>query len=227
MDCSPKQAPLSMEFWRQEYWSGLPFPFSRGSSQPRDQTWSPAMQADSLLSEPPEVFKEYRKMLHRKRSRLSLNIYYDHNYVKKTFLYCKKSKMLISLYLKPERINNFLFSFYLSIFFEFLLQWAHITVIFRKIFKIETISVKMDRNTTQIKLKRERSWGECEKEGKRSSMEGLGFRPAWKWYHQVSLFLPPPNCSAQPPLCGDLIFFHIPSCQRIRLPTALSLHHLL
>ena len=25
MDCSP-QAPLSMEFSRQEYWSGLPFP---------------------------------------------------------------------------------------------------------------------------------------------------------------------------------------------------------
>ena len=50
------------------------------------------MQADSLLSEPLEVFKEYKKMLNRKRSRLSLNIYYDHNYVKKIFLYCKKSK---------------------------------------------------------------------------------------------------------------------------------------
>ena len=32
------QAPLSMGFSRQEYWSGLPFLFSRGSSQPRDQT---------------------------------------------------------------------------------------------------------------------------------------------------------------------------------------------
>ena len=32
------QAPLSMEFSRQEYWSGLPF-FSRGSSQPRGRTW--------------------------------------------------------------------------------------------------------------------------------------------------------------------------------------------
>ena len=27
--------------------------FSRGSSQPRDRTWSPTLQADSLLSEPP------------------------------------------------------------------------------------------------------------------------------------------------------------------------------
>ena len=32
------QAPLSMGFSRQEYWSGLPFPFPRGSSQPTDQT---------------------------------------------------------------------------------------------------------------------------------------------------------------------------------------------
>ena len=29
------QAPLSMGFSRQEYWSGLPFPLS-GSSRPRD-----------------------------------------------------------------------------------------------------------------------------------------------------------------------------------------------
>ena len=30
------QAPLSMGFPRQEYWSMLPFPNSRGSSQPKD-----------------------------------------------------------------------------------------------------------------------------------------------------------------------------------------------
>ena len=32
------QAPLSMGFSKQEYWSGLPMPSSRGSSQPREQT---------------------------------------------------------------------------------------------------------------------------------------------------------------------------------------------
>ena len=32
------QAPLSMGFSRKEYWSGLPFLPSRGSSRPRDQT---------------------------------------------------------------------------------------------------------------------------------------------------------------------------------------------
>ena len=52
MDCSP-QAPLSMEFSRQEYWSGLPF-FSPGDLpnsgiKPR----SPVLQGDSLPSEPP------------------------------------------------------------------------------------------------------------------------------------------------------------------------------
>ena len=32
------QAPLSLVFSRQEYWSGLPFPYPGGSSRPRDQT---------------------------------------------------------------------------------------------------------------------------------------------------------------------------------------------
>ena len=32
------QAPLSMGFCRQEYWSGLPFPSPRGSSRSRDGT---------------------------------------------------------------------------------------------------------------------------------------------------------------------------------------------
>ena len=36
---------------RAEYWGGDPF--SRGSSQPRDEPRSPALQADSLPAEPP------------------------------------------------------------------------------------------------------------------------------------------------------------------------------
>ena len=35
---SAHQAPLSMRFSRQKYWSGLPFFPSRGSSPPKDQT---------------------------------------------------------------------------------------------------------------------------------------------------------------------------------------------
>ena len=33
------QAPPSMGFSMQEYWSGVAMSFSRGSSQPRDRTW--------------------------------------------------------------------------------------------------------------------------------------------------------------------------------------------
>ena len=42
------QAPLSMGFPRQEYWSGL-YSFSRGSSQPRNQTQVSCIE-DSILN---------------------------------------------------------------------------------------------------------------------------------------------------------------------------------
>ena len=47
------QAPLSMEFSRQEYWSGLPFPSPGDLPDPGIEPRSPALQADSLPSEPP------------------------------------------------------------------------------------------------------------------------------------------------------------------------------
>ena len=47
------QAPLSMGFSRQEYWSGLPFPFPGDLPNPGIELGSPALQADSLPSEPP------------------------------------------------------------------------------------------------------------------------------------------------------------------------------
>ena len=55
------QSPLYMGFSRQEYWSGLLFP-SRGNLpnsgvEPR----SPALQADSLPSEPPGKLKKNNK----------------------------------------------------------------------------------------------------------------------------------------------------------------------
>ena len=51
MDCS-LQAPLSMEFFRQEYWSGLPFPSPEDLPDPRIKPRSSVLQADSLSSEP-------------------------------------------------------------------------------------------------------------------------------------------------------------------------------
>jgi len=41
-----------MGFSRQEYWNGLPFPSPRNLSNPGIESGSPALQADSLLSEP-------------------------------------------------------------------------------------------------------------------------------------------------------------------------------
>ena len=47
------QAPLSMGFPRQEYWSGLPFPSPGDLPDPGIEPKSPALQANSLPSEPP------------------------------------------------------------------------------------------------------------------------------------------------------------------------------
>ena len=47
------QAPLSMEFSRKEYWNGLPFPSPEDLPKSGKEPGSPALQADSLPSEPP------------------------------------------------------------------------------------------------------------------------------------------------------------------------------
>ena len=47
------RAPLSMGFSRQEYFSGLPFPSLGDLPNPGMEPASAALQADSLLSEPP------------------------------------------------------------------------------------------------------------------------------------------------------------------------------
>ena len=47
------QAPPSMEFPRQEYWSGLPFPSPGYLPAPGIEPRSSALQVDALTSEPP------------------------------------------------------------------------------------------------------------------------------------------------------------------------------
>ena len=53
--CNPMACSLqdSMGFSRQEYWSGLPFPSPGHLPDPGIEPGPPALQADSLLSEPP------------------------------------------------------------------------------------------------------------------------------------------------------------------------------
>ena len=58
------QAPLSMEFSRQEYWSGLPFPPPGDLPDPGIKPKSPTLQADALPSEP---LKETEKDLDERK----------------------------------------------------------------------------------------------------------------------------------------------------------------
>ena len=48
------QAPQSMEFSRQEYWSELPFLSPEDLPDPWIKPKSPTLQADALWSEPPK-----------------------------------------------------------------------------------------------------------------------------------------------------------------------------
>ena len=51
MDYSPPGSSLSMEFSRQEYWSGLPFPSPEDLPDPGIKPGSPELKADSLPTE--------------------------------------------------------------------------------------------------------------------------------------------------------------------------------
>ena len=69
------QAPLSMEFSRQEYWNGLPSPSPGDRPHPGVEPRSPALQADVLPSEPPGKSRliapgkgEYNNQLYRKKT---------------------------------------------------------------------------------------------------------------------------------------------------------------
>ena len=53
------QASPSMGFSRQEYWSGLPFPSPGDLPDPGIEPGSPALQADTLPSEPPGKLNVY------------------------------------------------------------------------------------------------------------------------------------------------------------------------
>ena len=57
------QAPLSMGFSRQEYWSGLPFPSPGNLPNSGIEPRSPALQADALTSEPPVYSKTNYEMV--------------------------------------------------------------------------------------------------------------------------------------------------------------------
>ena len=58
MDCSPPGSSIC-GILQARILEWVAISFSRGSSRPRDRTWSPALQANSLASEPPGKPKEW------------------------------------------------------------------------------------------------------------------------------------------------------------------------
>ena len=58
---SALQAPLSMRFPRQEFWSGLPLPSPRDLPNPGIKPRSPALQVDSLCPELPGLGTHFHR----------------------------------------------------------------------------------------------------------------------------------------------------------------------
>ena len=64
-----------MEFSRQEYWSGFPFPLPGDLPDPGIEPGSPALQADDLPSEPPgKPINLYYFLIHEMRADQSRNL---------------------------------------------------------------------------------------------------------------------------------------------------------
>ena len=80
-------APLSMGFSRQEYWSGLPFPFPGDLPNPGIKPGSPTLRADALTSEPPGS----------PRGKVS-----QYSHYKKLYDDSSKKKLKIELQVDPE-----------------------------------------------------------------------------------------------------------------------------
>ena len=53
-----------MEFSRQEYWSGLPFPSPGHLPNPEIKRGSPTVKAESLPSEPPFIYQRIKNKMH-------------------------------------------------------------------------------------------------------------------------------------------------------------------
>ena len=66
MDYIAHQAPLSMGFPRQEYWSGLSFPSPRDLSNPGIKPESPALAGGFFTTEPPRKPPNFQIMEHNK-----------------------------------------------------------------------------------------------------------------------------------------------------------------
>ena len=85
MDCGPRGSSVHGSL-QARIWSGLPFPSPEDLPDMGNKSWSPALQADSLLSEPPE-------------KPILTNIQFKFLYFKKYTYYINILQLLISIYL--------------------------------------------------------------------------------------------------------------------------------
>ena len=67
-----RQAPLSMGFPRQGYWSGLPFPSPEDLPNPRIEPTSPALAGGLFTTEPPEESPDVSRVKVKLLSRVRL-----------------------------------------------------------------------------------------------------------------------------------------------------------
>ena len=120
------QAPLPMGFSRQQYWSGLPFPSPADLSNPGIEPRSPALQTDSLPSEPPgksvyQASKKKKKKYHEPIYVIYLSLWL---FQRKSFQLLKslhlwgdstiKQDLKIYTYIVNFGKVNFIFYFYLA-----------------------------------------------------------------------------------------------------------------
>ena len=75
------QAPLSMGFPRQEYWSGVPFSSPEDLPDPGNESESPALQADSLLTEPLGKLYNFGVLLQYWSIFLAIQYFFEERYI--------------------------------------------------------------------------------------------------------------------------------------------------
>ena len=102
MDSSLHQAPPSMGFSRQEYWSGLPLPSPGHLPDPGIKPRSPTLQTEALPSEPPKNHGHFHNEALSDYPRLSFLMFHysrlQYNYNDDVYLYifskCSNFKQL-------------------------------------------------------------------------------------------------------------------------------------
>ena len=97
------QAPLSMGFSRQEYWSGLPFPSPGELPNPGIEPGSPALQADALPSEPPGNKTLTHTIIQKKRNPRESNM--DRNLQRESYECGTKTQILSFVYAVERNIH--------------------------------------------------------------------------------------------------------------------------